>query len=422
MPEFAVGDIQPNPFRHIDRYPIKREKVDQLRESYRTTGFWENIPARLVNGKPQIPFGHHRKQALEEEFGPKHKITIAIRDFSDEMMLQMMARENMEEWGTTAMVEHETVRAVVEAYAEGKISLAGPTSGGTVRYAPSFVIGEKVPGAAEPRPYTVQAIGQFLGWMTPNGRVQDKVGDALGALEMIELELLTESDFEGLTGEQASMVITEARRVRKQHEDAARHAEREAKEAERMRAQAEQARAAAEAREAEARDQREREEARRQAEQARKDEQQLRRRRETQTKAATEQRSRASERTTHVGRSVSSAMKSGVGTRHARITAIKAQDEMRRESRPQTLPNADAFIRRLSGDLHKVLHPDHDPKVDRLNEIIKYRDVVPAHERDDLIATLESLGRRINDYVVQLKSKPARSTAPSVPELPAARR
>jgi hypothetical protein len=38
-------------------------------------------------------------------------------------MLQIMGRENMEEWGTSAWVEQETIRAVVLAYAEGKINL-----------------------------------------------------------------------------------------------------------------------------------------------------------------------------------------------------------------------------------------------------------------------------------------------------------
>lgn len=41
-------------------------------------------------------------------------------------MLQVTARENMDEWGTSAAVEQETVRAVVEAYAADKISLPTP--------------------------------------------------------------------------------------------------------------------------------------------------------------------------------------------------------------------------------------------------------------------------------------------------------
>src|SRR6266853_986608 len=121
MALYAIKDIKPNPFRHISRYPIRREKVAALRESLRKTGFWDNVVARANNGKVEIAYGHHRLVALKEEFGANHKVNLIIRDLDDEHMIQIMARENMEEWGTSASVEQETIRAVVEAYAEGLI-------------------------------------------------------------------------------------------------------------------------------------------------------------------------------------------------------------------------------------------------------------------------------------------------------------
>ncbi len=71
---FQLKNIQPNPFRHVDRYPITKEKVEALRESIRTTGFWDNIVAREVNGKAEITYGHHRLVALREEYGPDHEV------------------------------------------------------------------------------------------------------------------------------------------------------------------------------------------------------------------------------------------------------------------------------------------------------------------------------------------------------------
>jgi hypothetical protein len=51
-------------------------------------------------------------------------------------MLKIMARENMSEWGSSVTVEHETIRAVVEAYgaglaphrSHGAISVAQPAA------------------------------------------------------------------------------------------------------------------------------------------------------------------------------------------------------------------------------------------------------------------------------------------------------
>ena len=74
-----------------------------------------------------------------------------------------------EEWGTSVVVEHETIRAVVEAYAEGLIELPRPDPRATkssIRYAPSFVIQDVEEGHLR-HPYTAMSIALFIGWTTP---------------------------------------------------------------------------------------------------------------------------------------------------------------------------------------------------------------------------------------------------------------
>ena len=249
MALFALKDIKSNPFRHIDRYPIRREKVAALRESLKATGFWGNVVGRSQNGKAEIAYGHHRLVALREEYGPNHKIDLLIRPLSDDTMIQIMARENMEEWGTSAAVEHETIRAVVEAAAKGLVHLPSvPAKSSQIRYAPSFAVGDGVPARGD-HPYTAQTLAQFIGWLKPDGSPQQKVYDALTSLQFIEEGLLTESDFEGLSTKQAEAVIAEARKARDRREATARvhrmqaeQAEREAKEAEKRREEAERER------------------------------------------------------------------------------------------------------------------------------------------------------------------------------------
>src|SRR5215831_3215299 len=349
--QFLVGEIKPNPFRHIDRYPIKAEKVTALRESLRTTGFWDNVVGRVRDGSPEIAYGHHRLAALKAEYGAKEKVELIIRDLSDEQMLQIMARENMEEWGTSAQVEHETVRAVVEAYAEGRIELERLRVSDDTRFAPSFVPGVRDEHRDE-RPYSVISVARFLGWMKPGGGAQEKVGQALAALQLVEEGILAESDFDGLSGTQAAAVVEEARRVRAQREQAARRAEEEAEQARKRAEQAERDRAAARERadrEAEQRAERERVEAER-----------VRKAREAQ---AVKDREEGRKQATKVGRGVSGAIKGGkIGTRGARAESHR---HVAPEARAKGLPNAEAFMRRLASDLNKVLDPDYDPRVDR---------------------------------------------------------
>ena len=59
----------------------------------------------------ELAYGHHRHIALKEEFGEDYKVSLNIRDLDDALMIQIMARENMDEWASNALIIQETVRA-----------------------------------------------------------------------------------------------------------------------------------------------------------------------------------------------------------------------------------------------------------------------------------------------------------------------
>ena len=71
----------------------------------------------------------------------------------------MMARENMEEWGTSAWVEVETLRATIEAFGKGLIQLP-PVPKDT----PKNVL--RMSGE---RRYTRSTVARFLGWTKKGG-------------------------------------------------------------------------------------------------------------------------------------------------------------------------------------------------------------------------------------------------------------
>ncbi len=217
-----LSKIKPNPFRDLTRYPIDREKVDALKASIETTGFWGNILARENNGLVEIAYGHHRLIALREFHAkkPRAKVELIIRDLDDEAMLKIMAAENMEQWGTSSTVEQETIRSVVLAYAAGKIELPKPKGMQYIRYAPSFRRGD-VPGSGT-SPYTDQTIADFLGWTKPKtGKANERVSNALAVLEAAE-EMGAEEAVAAITKDlgsnQAKAVIRQVKSVRDAHE------------------------------------------------------------------------------------------------------------------------------------------------------------------------------------------------------------
>ncbi len=131
---------------------------------------WRILVARVQNGNAEIAYGHHRLVALREEYGPDETVDLIIRSLPDDAMLQIMARENMEEWGTSASAEHETIRAVVEAFADGKIELDPPdaqTQARYIRHTPLFTPGDDQRARAD-RPYTIPPASWPSSWAGPS--------------------------------------------------------------------------------------------------------------------------------------------------------------------------------------------------------------------------------------------------------------
>lgn len=183
-----LGDIRPNPFRNIDRYPISREKVDKLKQSIERTEFWDNVVARPGgDGGPdswvEIAYGHHRLVALRELYPPDHEVSLIVRDLTDAEMLHIMADENMQEWASSGEVIIETVRAVRDFLYPGPESRGGRPSDGTA------------------------LVVEFLGW--PEFRVRE----AIRIIEAEEVGTLTPEDTAGLSIKQAAEMRRHVARI-----------------------------------------------------------------------------------------------------------------------------------------------------------------------------------------------------------------
>lgn len=109
--KIKVTDLEPNPFRKMDKYPINREKVDALKISIKEKGFWASLPVRKHNSKYELACGHHRWFALKEL--KIEDIEITLEDYSDGRMIQIMAEENLD-WSTNPAVTTQTIQTAKE--------------------------------------------------------------------------------------------------------------------------------------------------------------------------------------------------------------------------------------------------------------------------------------------------------------------
>ena len=198
--KFKLADIRPNPFRDIEHYPIDRPKIEALKASIGSTGFWDNLVARRVGDSAEIAYGHHRLVAMRE-IDPDVSIDLIIRDLDDATMLRIMADENMQEWTSSAAIEQETIAAVIKAYAAGKITLDMPDGrNGKVRSAPSFQSRFEGSGAT----YIPETVAAFLRWPLR------KVERAVAALAAIEAEEVPPETFRGLGSTLSERVVQAA--------------------------------------------------------------------------------------------------------------------------------------------------------------------------------------------------------------------
>lgn len=198
-----VAKLKANPYRRLQEYPIDRTKVDTLKESIQSTGFWGTIVARQRGQDFEIAFGHHRMVAIQE-LG-LDQVDIIVRDLTNEQMIQMMGRENLEEWGSSAWVEMETIRAAIEAYGKGEISLPSvptKTREDQILY---------VCATSRTHAYTKATVASFLGWTS---KVRDSVRPnracetAFRALELIDRGLLEERELKGLSRSQMDTLVS----------------------------------------------------------------------------------------------------------------------------------------------------------------------------------------------------------------------
>lgn len=202
LKEVSISSLKPNPFRRLDEYPIIREKVDALKESIGSTGFWGTIVARPASKGYEIAFGHHRLIALQESLGAGKRVEVIVRELSNEQMIQMMARENMEEYGTSAWVELETIRAVIEAYGAGDIELPKVPKDTPAKHI------RHVQQTAVERPYTRLTVAAFLGWTRADGELPNYACEvAFKALDLIDAGFLKEKDLRGLNRAQMDELV-----------------------------------------------------------------------------------------------------------------------------------------------------------------------------------------------------------------------
>ncbi len=187
-----LNKIVPNPFRMLEKYPYREEKLVALQSSIKETGFWSGVIARRHGDKFQLAFGHHRVEAAR--LVGLETVPLDVRELSDEQMLQLMARENLEDYQTSFLELLTTWEAATDYLSRmHDISV---------------------------KPITV---AKFLGWVTIRGEGKQQGEEVLNttaratspALDLIKGGYLDYANFEGLSVRTAQAIVGRGRHLMK---------------------------------------------------------------------------------------------------------------------------------------------------------------------------------------------------------------
>jgi len=179
-----VKDVKANPYRNINHYPLNKEKIMALTRSIEKTGFWDNLVGRKINGEIQMAYGHHRVEALRlaKGYGYDFEFELPIRDISDAMMIQIMANENMSEWGHDIKVIDETVKVTKEFLESDS----------------KFLAAKNIQAKYNKKEVSAEDIASFLGWS------KGGVHSSLLRINAIESGEVSKKAIETFTGTQKS--------------------------------------------------------------------------------------------------------------------------------------------------------------------------------------------------------------------------
>ena len=92
-----LGEIKPNRFRDLERWPVEREVIDGLKDSIQKEGFWSKSIQAVINEQNEVElrFGHHRLTAAIELFGIDYETEIDLVDWRGKhSMIRAMNLEN----------------------------------------------------------------------------------------------------------------------------------------------------------------------------------------------------------------------------------------------------------------------------------------------------------------------------------------
>jgi len=94
--KLKLSQLNPNPFKKdIHGGKLSQEQVNKLKSNIKELGFMGAFPVFKRQDKYFLISGHHRKEALLQEYGNNFEVEVIVHDYDDDKVLRGMVVENL---------------------------------------------------------------------------------------------------------------------------------------------------------------------------------------------------------------------------------------------------------------------------------------------------------------------------------------
>lgn len=94
--KLKLSQIKPNPFKkEIHQGKLSQEQVDRIKANIKELGLMGAFPVFKRGSNYFLINGHHRQEALRQEYGNNFEVEVIVHDYDDDKVLRGMIVENL---------------------------------------------------------------------------------------------------------------------------------------------------------------------------------------------------------------------------------------------------------------------------------------------------------------------------------------
>lgn len=120
--KIQINKILSNPFKsEINKGKLNEETIKKIKSNIKELGLMGALPVFKKNNQYFLVAGHHRLEALKQEFGRDYEVNVEVHDYNEEQVLRGMVVENLTQRDNDLKEELENLEIIINYLKKNKV-------------------------------------------------------------------------------------------------------------------------------------------------------------------------------------------------------------------------------------------------------------------------------------------------------------